>query len=478
MDRRDSFYIDGEWQAPDADSFIAVLNPHSGEVFGSIPSGNAADIDKAVAAAKRAFPLWKETSSSYRSQLLEAVAAGIRERAEELTELVVKDVGMPRKMAKRMQVDMPSAIFSDYAKNAELVPYRETVNNSLILREPFGVVGCITPWNYPLFQIATKIGAAFAAGCTVVLKPSEVAPLAAFVLADIIDSTDMPKGVFNLVTGYGPAAGEPLVTHPDVSAVSFTGSTSTGRRISEIAAAQVKPCSMELGGKSPSIILEDADFSHAVKSTVYSCCLNSGQTCIALTRMLVPESRYREAVEIAVATANRFVVGDPAGEGTHLGPLVSDVQRDRVLGYIQKGISSGAELLAGGVDRPAGLDTGYYVAPTVFGKVPPDSAIAQEEIFGPVLSIITYKDVAEAIEIANGTPYGLGGAVWSKNVDYASEVAKKIDAGQIDINGGDFNLSAPLGGYKQSGHGRELGVFGIEEFLQFKSLQIGSASPA
>jgi betaine-aldehyde dehydrogenase len=306
----------------------------------------------------------------------------------------------------------------------------------------------------------------------VVLKPSEVAPLNAFILAEIVDAVGLPKGVFNLVTGFGPAVGETLAKHPGVDMVSFTGSTRAGRRVSELAAATVKRVALELGGKSASIVLDDADLAAAVKGTVSACYLNSGQTCTAHTRMLVPESKYAEAAKLAVEEAQKYPVGDPFAEQTKLGPLVSAPQRERVRQYIRKGIEEGAELLIGGPDAPAGLAKGYYVQPTVFGRVDPKSTIAQEEIFGPVLSIITYKDEADAVRIANDTPYGLAGGVWSKDEARALAVAKRLRTGQVDINGGPFNMLAPFGGYKQSGHGRELGKYGLEEFLEFKAVQL------
>jgi betaine-aldehyde dehydrogenase len=323
-----------------------------------------------------------------------------------------------------------------------------------------------------LHQIAAKVAPALAAGCTVVLKPSEVAPLNAYILADIMHSVGLPAGAFNLVTGTGAVVGEALAKHPDVDMVSFTGSTLAGKRVSELAAATVKRVALELGGKSAAIVLDDADLAAAVKGTVSACVLNSGQTCSAHTRMLVPESKYAEAAKLAADEAQKFTLGDPLDEKTRLGPLTSAAQRERVRGYIRKGIEEGAELLAGGPDAPAGLDRGYYVKPTVFGKVKPGSTIAQEEIFGPVLSIITYKDEADAIRIANDTPYGLGGGVWSATEEHALKVARRLRTGQVDINGGPFNMFAPFGGFKQSGHGRELGKFGLEEFLELKSLQL------
>ncbi len=383
---------------------------------------------------------------------------------------------MPLKLAAQIQVGSPVANFGYYAKMVQDFAWEETTGNSRVVREPVGVVVCITPWNYPLHQIAAKVAAALAAGCTVVLKPSEVAPLNAFVLAEVIDAAGLPPGVFNLVSGAGAVIGEALVAHPEVDMISFTGSTRAGKRISEVAAATVKRVALELGGKSASVILEDADLPAAVKGTVNACFLNSGQTCSAHTRMLVPESRYDEAARIAVEVAQKFTVGDPFGGNARLGPLVSAAQRERVRGYIRKGIEEGAELLHGGPEAPADLPTGYYVQPTVFGRVKPDSTIAQEEIFGPVLSIITYRDEDEAVRIANDTPYGLAGGVWAATDERAQQVARRLRTGQVDINGGAFNLFAPFGGYKQSGRGREMGPYGLEEFLEYKSLQFRPAA--
>ncbi|HZB71549.1 MAG TPA: aldehyde dehydrogenase family protein, partial [Acidimicrobiales bacterium] len=352
------------------------------------------------------------------------------------------------------------------------VQFEEQVGNSLVVREPVGVVGAITPWNYPLHQVAAKVAPALAAGCTVVLKPSEVAPLNAFVLAEIIHDVGLPAGVFNLVTGTGDVVGEAMSAHPDIDMISFTGSTRAGKRITEVAAGTVKRVTLELGGKSPNVILDDADFERAVADGVGKAFLNSGQTCSALTRMLVPRSKLAEVEAIAKAAAESFTPGDPFGEDTRLGPLVSEAQRERVRGYIQKGQDEGARLVTGGAEAPEGLDKGYFVRPTVFSDVRTDMTIAQEEIFGPVLSILPYDDEEEAVRIANDTVYGLAGGVWSGDVERAKAVARRIRTGQVEVNGGSFNPMAPFGGYKQSGHGRELGKFGIEEYLETKSLQL------
>ncbi|MCC6212035.1 MAG: aldehyde dehydrogenase family protein, partial [Burkholderiales bacterium] len=389
-----------------------------------------------------------------------------------LASTIAQEVGMPIKLSARIQAGLPIANFANFAKILSGFSFEEKTGNSLVVREPVGVVGAITPWNYPLHQIALKVAPALAAGCTVVLKPSEIAPFNAFILAEVIEAAGLPKGVLNVVTGFGPTAGEALVKHPQVDMISFTGSTRAGKRISEVAAQTVKRVALELGGKSASVILEDADIAAAVKGTVNGCYLNSGQTCTALTRMLVPESKYEEAAKIAVESAKGFTLGDPLQETTRLGPLSSSMQRDRVREYIKKGQAEGAELLAGGADQPEGVPGGYFVKPTIFGKVKNSMTIAQEEIFGPVLSIIAYKDEEDAIRIANDSPYGLAGAVWSGDEARAQKVARRIRAGQVDVNGGAFNMNAPFGGFKQSGHGREAGVYGLEEFLEYKSLQL------
>jgi acyl-CoA reductase-like NAD-dependent aldehyde dehydrogenase len=469
---RDKFFINGQWTGPSSKESIDVHNAGTGAVMGKVPAGTEKDVEAAVAAARAALEGWSATPAAQRAEYLQKISDGLKARAAELASTIAQEVGMPIKLAGRIQAGLPIANFANYAKLLNAYSFENRVGNSLVVREPVGVVGAITPWNYPLHQIALKVAPALAAGCTVVLKPSEVAPFNAFLLAEVVEAAGLPKGVFNLVTGFGPAAGEALVKHPQVDMISFTGSTRAGKRISEVAAQTVKRVALELGGKSASVILEDADLAAAVKGTVNGCYLNSGQTCTALTRMLVPASKYDEAAKLAVEAASGFTLGDPMSEATRLGPLSSKMQLDRVRDYIKKGVAEGAELLAGGADQPEGVPGGYFVKPTVFGKVKNSMAIAQEEIFGPVLSIIPYKDEEEAVRIANDSPYGLAGAVWSGDDARAQKVARRIRAGQVDVNGGAFNMNAPFGGFKQSGHGREAGVYGLEEFLEYKSLQL------
>ncbi|HLX81967.1 MAG TPA: aldehyde dehydrogenase family protein [Burkholderiales bacterium] len=473
---RDKFFINGQWVTPSSRESIDVHNAGTGAVMGKVPAGTGKDIEAAVAAARAALEGWSATPAAKRAEYLQKISDGLKARAAELGSTIAQEVGMPIKLAGRIQAGLPIANFANYAKIVSGFEFEQKAGNSLVVREPVGVVGAITPWNYPLHQITLKVAPALAAGCTVVLKPSEIAPFNAFILAEVIEAAGLPKGVFNLVTGFGPAAGEALVRHPQVDMISFTGSTRAGKRISEVAATTVKRVALELGGKSASVILEDADLAAAVKGTVNGCYLNSGQTCTALTRMLVPASQYEEAAKLAVEAAKAFTLGDPMSEATRLGPLSSQMQLDRVRSFIKKGIDEGADLLTGGADQPEGLAGeirgGYYVKPTVFGKVKNSMSIAQEEIFGPVLSIIAYKDEEDAVRIANDTPYGLAGAVWSKDDGRAQKVARRIRAGQVDVNGGAFNMNAPFGGFKQSGHGREAGVYGLEEFLEYKSLQL------
>ena len=472
MNDRDQLYIDGTWVASTGSGTIEVINPTTEEVMGRIPDGTPEDVDRAVRAARAAFDAWSQTDKEERAKYLQKITEGLQARMMEVANLISQEVGMPSNLSMMIQAGLPTVTFGSMGQILDTFPFEEQIGNSLVVREPVGVVGCITPWNYPLHQIAAKVAPALAAGCTVVLKPSEVAPLNAFVLAEIIDEAGLPAGVFNLVTGTGPVVGEALAAHPEVDMISFTGSTRAGKRVSEVASATVKRVALELGGKSPNVILDDADLDAAIPDGVSMCYLNSGQTCTALTRMLVPRSKLAEIEQRAVAVAESFTPGDPFAEGTRLGPLVSRAQLERVRSYIQKGIDEGAKLLTGGVEAPEGLEKGYFVRPTVFSEVDPGSTIAQEEIFGPVLSIIPYDTEDEAIRVANQTIYGLAGAVWSKDPERAKKVARRIRSGQVQVNQGSFNPLAPFGGYKQSGHGRELGKYGLEEFLEVKSLQL------
>lgn len=472
MQQRDKLFIHGKWVSPHGSGSIDVINASTEAVMGRIPEGHARDAEDAIAAARGAFEAWANTPPAVRAGFLRKIAQGLQDRTEELAHLIAGEVGMPLKLARMIQVGGPVYNWGQAASVLEQFEFEEQVGNSLVVREPVGVVAAITPWNFPLNQITLKVAPALAAGCTVVLKPSEVAPLNAFVLAEVIEAAGLPPGVFNLVTGYGPVVGEVLASHPEVDMVSFTGSTRAGKRVSELAAQSVKRVALELGGKSASVILDDADLAQAVKGTINACFLNSGQTCSAHTRMLVPRARYDEVREIARKVVAGFTVGDPLNESTRLGPLISATQKERVLGYIRRGLDEGAELVAGGPEVPEGLDKGFYVKPTVLGNVDPKATVAQEEIFGPVLSILCYDTEEDAIRIANDSIYGLGGGVWSGDESRAIRVARRIRTGQVDINGGPFNMNAPFGGYKQSGNGREAGRYGMEEFLEYKSLQL------
>ena len=469
---RDRIFIGGEWVEPTGAEAIEVVNPTTEEAMGTIPGCSPEDADRAVAAARKAFEGWSQTSREERARFISAIAEGLSQRADEIAAVITQELGMPLKLSRIVQVGLPASQFASTPQLMEQVAWEEEVGNSRVVREPVGVLGAITPWNYPLNQIACKVAPALAAGCTIVLKPSEVTPLNAFLLAEVVEAAGLPAGVFNLVTGTGPVVGEAIAGHPGVDMVSFTGSTRAGRRVSELAAATVKPVAMELGGKSPNVILDDADLEQAVPDGVSKCFLNSGQTCSALTRMLVPRQRLAETEALARAAAETFTPGDPFDKATRLGPLVSDVQRERVRGYIQKGIEEGARLIAGGAEPPEGLERGYFVRPTVFSEVEAEMTIGQEEIFGPVLAIQAYEGEDDAVRIANSTPYGLSGGVWSADEDRAISIARRIRTGQVEINGGTFNPHAPFGGYGQSGHGRENGRYGIEELLQVKSLQL------
>lgn len=459
----DGMYIDGAWRPAAGTERIEVVNPADEQVIAAVPAGTAADVDAAVRAARAALPAWSAVPPRERAALLTALRDGLAARREEIARTVTAELGSPLAFSQAVQADLPIAVAGSYAEILATYAFEEQVGNSTVHHEPVGVVGAITPWNYPLHQIVAKVAPALAAGCTVVLKPAENTPLVARLFADAVHEAGFPAGVFNLVTGVGPVAGQALAEHPGVDLVSFTGSTAVGRRIAATAAAAVKRVALELGGKSANVILPGADLARAVSAGVANVMSNSGQTCSAWTRMLVHRDQYDEAVELAAAAVAKYV------PGTRVGPLVNAAQQARVRGYIEQGVKEGARLVAGGPEAP--LETGYYVSPTIFADVTPEMTIAQEEIFGPVLSILPYEDEADALRIANGTVYGLAGAVWAADRDEAVAFARRMDTGQVDINGGRFNPLAPFGGHKQSGFGRELGVHGLAEYLHTKSLQ-------
>jgi len=470
MYQHDALYVGGAWVRPSSAERFEVENPATEQVIGYVPAGTAGDVGVAVGAARAAFPAWSGLSREARADHLAALLDRLTQRRDEMAALITAEMGAPATLAAAVQVGLPLRVLDSYVQMLRTPQEPTRVGNSVVVHEPVGVVGAITPWNYPLNQSMAKIAAALAAGCTLVHKPSEVAPLSAFFLAQIADEAGLPPGVYNVVSGDGPRAGEPLVSHPDVDMISFTGSTRAGRRVAELAAQTVKRVALELGGKSANVILADADLAAAVKVGVANCLLNAGQTCTAWTRMVVPAALLDQAVELAVTAAAKYAPGDPTDPATRLGPLVSAVQRNRVLEYIDIGIAEGARLVLDG--RQGVPTTGYYVGPTIFADVAPGARIAQEEIFGPVLSIIAYQDEDDAVGIANATPYGLAGAVWSADVAHAMAVAGRMRTGQVDINGAAFNHRAPFGGYGQSGIGREFGEHGFAEFCQVKSIQL------
>lgn len=467
---RTDIYLDGAWVAPSCGQTIAVHNPATEEVLASVPAGTAADVDRAVTAARAAFPGWADTTPAQRSAALDRLHTALAARAAIAAETVALELGTPLKVATRVQVGLPLTVLRSYVELAARPPAEETVGNSLVVREPVGVVGAITPWNYPLHQVMAKLAPALAAGCTVVLKPSELTPLTAYLLFDAIHEAGFPPGVVNLVPGTGVEVGEAIAAHPDVDMVSFTGSTATGRRISHLAADRIARVALELGGKSANVILDDADLPTAVKVGVGNAFLNSGQTCTAWTRMVVHRDRYDEALNLVAKATDGYRTGDPFTPDTRLGPLVSAAQRDRVTGHVTRALTDGGRLIAGGPDAVL-PERGWFVAPTVIADVDPGSALAQEEVFGPVLAVIPVDDDEAAVAVANDSRYGLAGAVWSADEQRAVRVARRIRTGAVDINGAPFNPLAPFGGYKQSGLGRELGRYGLDEFLQTKAIQ-------
>ena len=469
--RCDRFYIGGAWVEPGPRDTHDVINAATEELIATIPLGTAEDVDRAVAAARAGFDVWSQSDLATRAGVLAAIAAGLEARGDELAALIASELGMPISQSRFIQAGLPAMSFGSMARIVGQFPWQEQLGNSTIVREPVGVVGAITPWNYPLHQVAAKVAPAIAAGCAIVVKPSEITPLSAFVLAEIIDDVGLPAGVFNLVTGTGPVVGEALAAHGGVDMVSLTGSTRSGRRVGAVAAETFKRTSLELGGKSAFVILDDADPMEAVPHGIEQCMLNSGQTCSALTRMLVPRDRLAEVEAIAAAAVETVVLGDPFDPDTTLGPMVTAAHRERVLGYIRTGIAEGARVVIGGPEPVEGLDRGWFVRPTVFSDVTPDMTIAREEIFGPVLVLLAYDDEEQAIAIANDSSYGLSGGVWSADPARAERVARRMRTGQVAINNAAFNPLAPFGGYKQSGRGRELGPHGLVEFTETKAIQ-------
>ena len=464
------FYINGEWVDPIEPRTLDVINPATEAVAGRISLGSAADVDRAVAAAKAAAPGFAATTREERIALLEAILEVFERRHDEVAEAIMDEMGAPWKLAKFAQAASGPQHIGTALEVLKTFPFEERHGDTLIVKEPIGVCGLITPWNWPMNQIAVKVAPALAAGCTMVLKPSEIAPFDAMLFAEILDEAGVPKGVFNLVNGDGPGVGAAIASHPDVAMVSFTGSTRAGVAVAQNAAPTVKRVAQELGGKSANIILDDADFEKAVIGGARGCFDNTGQSCNAPTRMLVPADRLEEAAKIAASVADGIKVGNPREEGVRMGPLASDVQWEKVQGFINQAIADGATLVAGGAGRPEGLDKGYFVRPTVFAGVTNDMTIAREEVFGPVLSIMAYEDEDDAVRIANDTPYGLSGYVSSGDIDRARRVAARLRTGMVHINGADLDSYAPFGGYKQSGNGREWGAHGFDEFLEVKSI--------
>jgi acyl-CoA reductase-like NAD-dependent aldehyde dehydrogenase len=467
----EKLYYDGDWHAPGGSDKASVISSSTEQAIGQVPRGSAEDVNRAVQAARRAFEgPWGRAAVAERAEWLEKLSRAMKSRVPQIAEAIAHEVGTAVGYATKIQVEFPVSMIAMNAKFGREAKLEEELGNSLIVKEPVGVVGCITPWNYPLHQVVCKIAPALAAGCTVVLKPAELAPLSAFMLADAAAEIGLPKGVLNVVSGSGRVVGEAIVAHPDVDMVSFTGSLEAGRRIASLAGGDIKKVCLELGGKSAFVVLDDAPFDKAIPAGVNNCMQNSGQTCSAWTRMLVPRARQDEAVALATAQVARLTLGDPFDPATKLGPLVSAAQRDSVLGYVEQGKKEGARLVVGG-KPPAHLSKGFFVEPAVFADVDNRMVVAQEEIFGPVLSIIPYDSEEEAVDAANATMYGLAGGVWAGTPERALKVARRLRTGQVDINGGRFNVLAPFGGFKKSGIGREVGPLALEEYFQLKAIQ-------
>ncbi|HEY7289773.1 MAG TPA: aldehyde dehydrogenase family protein [Vicinamibacterales bacterium] len=470
MDNERKFYIDGRWVTPHSTQTLDVLNPATEEVIGTITLGDQEDVNRAVAAARKAFPTFSKTTVAERVALLERIKAAYQKRMPDIAATVSKEMGAPLSLANAAQAPAGLGHIAHTLNAMKTFKWEEDKGRNRIVHEAIGVCALITPWNWPLNQIAAKVAPAIAAGCTMILKPTEIAPLNAVLFAEVMDEAGVPPGVFNLVQGDGPGVGVALASHPDVDMVSFTGSTRAGISVAQNAAPTVKRVTQELGGKSANILLDDADFAKAVAQGMGSCVVNSGQSCNAPTRMLVPMTRMDEAAAIAKATAMAARVGDPAKADTKVGPVVSKAQWNKIQGLIKKGIEEGAKLECGGEGLPEGVTHGYFVKPTVFSHVTNDMTIAREEIFGPVLSIIGYTDDADAVRIANDTLYGLSGYVQSEDLERARNVARQIRAGNIHVNGAGTDPAAPFGGYKQSGNGREFSEWGLEEFLETKAI--------
>ena len=468
---QNQFYIDGQWVEPAGSARLDVINPATEAPVGTIALGTAADVERAVAAARAAFPDFSATSREARLDLLARICDTYKKRYDDMARAICTEMGAPLKaLAGSGQAGSGLAHFKIAAGALRDFPFEKIQGSTRIVREAIGVCGLITPWNWPANQIACKVAPALAAGCTMVLKPSELAPLSALVLAEILHEAGVPAGVFNLVNGDGEGVGAPLSAHPDVDMISFTGSTRAGKQVMKTAADTVKKVALELGGKSANILLDDADFPKAVKQGVQTLMVNSGQNCNAPSRMLVPEDRLDEVEALAAAVVARSVVGDPLAEGTTMGPLANAAQFRRVQSLIEQGVAEGAKLVAGGPGRPQGIERGFFARPTIFSRVSSGMTIAREEIFGPVLSILPYKDEDDAVRIANDTPYGLSGYVSSADLGRARAVARRLRTGSVHLNGAPVDMTAPFGGYKQSGLGREWGAYGLEEFLETKAI--------
>lgn len=474
MIERRELYIGGAWVAPSTSDVIEVDEAATTDIIGTVPAGDASDGERAILAAREAFDAWSQVPAAQRADVVEALGRSLREREDELAEIMAMEVGTPLATSVRVQVGLAASVFETIAEAARELPAEERIGNSLVIRVPAGVVGAITPWNYPLYQLAAKVGPALAAGCTVVVKPSSVAPLATFALADIIHGMGLPAGAFNLVSGRGALVGDLLSSHPEVDMVSLTGSTGAGQQVARSAAETIKKVALELGGKSAFLLAEGADLDAAISAAVRGCFVNNGQTCSATTRLIVPSSLLAEVEERVAGLVNAFVVGNPLDPATEIGPVASSGQFRTVKNYIDIGMQEGT-LIAGGPGAVDGLDRGYFVKPTVFSRLDPKARVVQEEIFGPVLAIVAYDGIEQGIAIANDSEFGLSGAVFAADVAQAVSIAQRLRTGQVAINGGRFNAKAPFGGFKTSGVGRELGHHGLVEYYELLSMQFPSA---